>query len=229
MGVVSSTAGPSTGPLPLLADPGAVAAPEPVGADVRAGHGPVREAGGAAVPPRGRGLRGTAFDMVASTVVVVALVALLVALVPRPNAVPIHEVDVAAAAQRAGRELGFDPALPQGLPAGWVATSADVRHSADGVTTWHVGYVTPSGNYASIEQAAWVTKQWEDIMDSGGTPRRPEVVTVDGTLWEQRYKDVRDVTALIHRGKSRTTMVTSKIDGLAGAEVLARSIPASQR
>jgi hypothetical protein len=176
---------------------------------------------------RRTGLQATARDMLLSMLAVLGIVLVIVLLVPRPNAQPIRAVDVASAAQNAAGRLSFAPAVPQGLPAGWVPTSADVRNSADGVETWHIGYLTPDGHYASIEQAANPTTQWEVIMDSGGTDRPPQVV--DGTTWEQRFKDVRDVTALIHRGQGRTTMVTSKGGGLGNAEVLARAIPTPLR
>jgi Protein of unknown function (DUF4245) len=177
-------------------------------------------------PPHGAGgpgLRAPALSLL----VVLALAGAFWGLFPRPNAVPIQDVDVAGAARAATLRLGFAPAVPRGLTPGWAPTSAEVRASADGVITWHIGYLTPQGHYAGIEQAARVTGQWESIMDSGGVDRPAQVV--DGTTWEQRFKDVRDVTALIHRGEERTTMVTSKGGGLANAEILARSIPATQR
>jgi hypothetical protein len=93
--------------------------------------------------------------------------------------------------------------------------------------TWHIGYLTADGHYTSIEQAAKVTARWEEILTSGGTPKQPQ--TIDGTTWEQKFKDVRDVYSLIHRGPSRTTLVTSKGGGLQNAEVLARSIPVQLR
>ena len=160
-------------------------------------------------------------------VVIILLAGAIWALVPRPNAEPLRAVDVAGAAARATGRLRFAPAVPQGLPAGWVPTSAGLRDSGDGVVTWHIGYVTPDGHYASIEQTAHANDQWEVIMDSGGAERPARVV--DGTTWAQRFKDVRDVTALIHREQERTTMVTSKGGGLPSAEILARSIPATQR
>jgi Protein of unknown function (DUF4245) len=165
--------------------------------------------------------------MVLSMLAVLALVLFFVLLVPRPNAQPTRAVDVAAAARNAAGQLSFPPAVPQGLPAGWVPTSAGVRDSADGIKTWHIGYLTADGRNASIEQAAHPTEEWEVIMDSGGTERPSR--DVDGTTWEQRFKDVRDVTALIHRGPERTTMVTSKGGGLPNAELLARAIPAPLR
>jgi len=176
---------------------------------------------------RREALRLSVRDMVASMVVIAALVVAMVALVPRPNAQPIRRVDVAATAQRAADRLTFVPAVPQGLPDGWVPTSADVRDSGDGITTWHIGYLTADGHNASVEQAAKVTPQWISIMDSGGVARPSQ--QIDGTSWVQHYKDVREVTALIHRTDGWTTMVTSKGGGLRNAQVLAEAIPASQR
>jgi hypothetical protein len=209
MVVVSSTVGPQLG--------------EQDGRGEGAGHGVEPE------DPRlrrRRGLRRSARDMLFSTLAIVGVVAVIVLLVPRPNALPIAAVDVAAVAQQAGERLGFEPAVPQYLPTGWIATSAEVRDSGDEILTWHIGYLTADGHYASVEQALKPTPEWENIMDSGGILRAPQAI--DGTQWEQRYKDVRDVIALIHRG-GRTTMVTSKGGGLGNATVLARSIPATLR
>jgi hypothetical protein len=173
-----------------------------------------------------RAVKHSVVDAVRSMAVVIGVVVVLVLVLPRPNSTPLHSVDVVSVAQGAAITLGFTPAVPR-VPQGWVATSAGVRNSADGVTTWHIGYLTSNGHYASIEQAAKVTSRWEEILNSGGTLREPQ--TIDGTTWEQRFKDVRDVYSLIRRGESRTTMVTSKGGGLAQAVILARSIPVTLR
>jgi Protein of unknown function (DUF4245) len=173
---------------------------------------------------RRRALQRSVTDMVASMAAIIAFVVVIVLLVPRPNATPPLQVDVTGAAAAARSQVAFVPAVPVGLP-GWRATSVGVRNSQDAILTWHVGYLTAAGRYASIEQAARPGGQWENILDSGGTPRASQ--TIDGRTWYQFYTGVRDVTALINRGEGDTTMVTSKGGGLADATVLARSIPAS--
>jgi hypothetical protein len=192
---------------------------------------PAAEATGLAAEESARrrrtGLKTSPPDMALSLLVIVTLVAVIFGLVPQPNAQPIRNVDIAQVAQRAAPRLGFVPAVPRGLPAGWVATSADVRDGGDGITFWHVGYQTPDGHYASIEQGLRVTREWISIMDSGGVPRPSQVVA--GTTWVQHYKDVREVTALIHEVQGRTTMITSKGGGLRNASVLAAAVPAPQR
>lgn len=225
---MSSTLDPGTNPATDPAADGTADAAADATAD--ATHPDVADAAGPEVEDpaarRRRGLKRSAADMVRSMAVIVGIVAVIVLVVPRPSQTPQRSVDVAMVARGAALSLSFSPAVPQ-VPAGWTATSAEVRNSADGITTWHVGYLTADGHYASIEQAAKVTPRWEEIMDSGGLPRDPQ--TIDGTTWEQRYKDVRDVYALIHRGAGRTTMVTSKGGGPEHAAALARGIPASLR
>jgi hypothetical protein len=179
------------------------------------------------VERRRRALKKSAADMLRSLAVVAAIVAVIVLAVPRPTSVPWATADVDSAAKGAVATLQWEPAVPQNLPPGWKARNVYISRSADGILTWHIGYLTADGHYASIEQAAEVTARWEEILTSGGTPKQPQ--TIDGTTWEQKFKDVRDVCSLIHRGPSRTTLVTSKGGGLQNAEVLARSIPVQLR
>ena len=51
----------------------------------------------------------------------------------------------------------FEVVAPFGLPATWLATSARYDNAATSTVAnaalWHVGYVTPAGAYASLDQA----------------------------------------------------------------------------
>jgi hypothetical protein len=162
-----------------------------------------------------------------STLAVLGITVAAVMLVPRPSSLPQEAVDVVAVAAAARDRLAFTPAVPTGLPAGWTARQAGVRDGADGIATWHVGFRTPDGNFASIEQGARVTSRWVEILDSGAVPVGAEIA--DGTSWQRRYKDVRDVVTLLRRSEDRTTLVTSKGGGVANALTLARSIPVDAR
>jgi hypothetical protein len=159
---------------------------------------------------------GGAGDMVRSMLVVLAVVAGLVLLVPRPERVSQPSVDVASAAAGAAAEAGFALSVPQGLPAGWQATSARLQRGTDGVATWHVGYVTPSGQFAGFEQAGDPTPAWEDTQVTDGRPAG--TVRVAGQDWIVRSRTDRGITSWVLRGPDRTTIVT----GTAGPADLSR-------
>jgi hypothetical protein len=169
--------------------------------------------------------------MLRTMLVILAVVALVYFLVPRPNRVVQPAADVGGAAAAATSQLGFTPLIPQGLPADWVPTEAGVRNAADGIKEFHIGYrvgTDVSDNaYAGVEQATRLTARWLEINDAGGT--RLADVTVDGTVWEQRYKPARSYTSLLLKRPEQVILITSKNGGLAQAEVLARALhlPAS--
>jgi hypothetical protein len=149
---------------------------------------------------------GGAGDIVRSMLLVLAVVAGLVLLVPRPEQVSQPSVDVAAAAAAGASQAGFPLSVPQGLPEGWQATSARLQRGTDGVTTWHVGYVTPSGHYAGFEQAGVPTSEWEDTQVTDGRPNG--TVRVAGQDWIVRSRTDRGITSWVLRGPDRTTIVT---------------------
>ena len=164
--------------------------------------------------------------MLRTMLVVLAVVAVIWALVPRPNRVVQPGADVVNAAAAATQELGFTPLVPQGLPADWVATEAAVRTGADGVKEFHLGYTSPQGQ-AGVEQATRLTPGWLEINDAGGRPVGR--VVIDGLSWEQRYQPVRNYTSLLLQRPNQVILVTSAGGGLTQATVLVRAlhVPAS--
>ncbi|MGH8940236.1 MAG: DUF4245 family protein, partial [Actinomycetes bacterium] len=101
-------------------------------------------------PTRARG-RETVGDMVRSMVVVLVVVGVVVALALRDEPEdPVREVDVAGPLAAARAAAPYDVKGPVGLGDGWRATS--VRSGSDGgAFGWHVGFVTPAGDYAGLE------------------------------------------------------------------------------
>jgi uncharacterized protein DUF4245 len=164
--------------------------------------------------------------MLRTMLVVLGVVAVIWALVPRPNRVVQPGADVVGAAAAATQELGFVPLVPQGLPADWVPTEAAVRNAADGIEDFHVGYTSSQGQ-AGVEQATRLTSGWLEINDAGGA--WVGRVVIDGVSWEQRYRAGRKYTSLLLQRPNQVILVTSKDGGLAQATVLARAlhVPAS--
>ena len=118
--------------------------------------------------------------------------------------------------------LGFTPAVPAGLGAGWTPTSALVQNGTDGVATWRVNYLTPGGSWASLIQGGRATRQWENTQIIDG-PEQGTVV-VDGRTWVVRARPDRGLTAYVLRGADVTTVVAGRA-GRAELEALARATP----
>lgn len=176
---------------------------------------------GSAVSARTPGRRSAA-DLVRTLAVVLVLVGAIVLLVPRPNAVVQPPVNLASAAQAARGHVGFKPSVPAGLPSGWTPTSAQVRHGTADVEAWHVGFVTPAGSYAGLEQAASPPRAWENAQVVDGAERG--TTTIDGRTWVIRSRPDRNLTALVLRGPNVTTVVGGKASRLE-LEELVHSLP----
>lgn len=146
--------------------------------------------------------------MVRSMIVILAVVGLLYALVPRPERIERPEIDVTNAASGAAAQLEFPPVVPSGLPAGWVPTKASVVRGSDGIMTWAIVYRTPDGGYAGVRQAAEATADWEDtqVVSAPQTGTRD----VDGVTWVVRDRQDRGARSLVHRGEQVTTVVTTQ-------------------
>jgi hypothetical protein len=164
-------------------------------------------------------------SMVLSLAVVLGIVLVLLALVPRVNSVTQPPLDVGPAVAPASRELGFTPSLPQGLPEGWRATSVRVTRSTADVLMWHVGYQTPSQQYAAVQQgrdapADWVRQQ---------VNRAPRVGTqrVGGADWVKYIRTDKLQNSLVLRNGRLTTIVTgtSNFDELAFLATRLRPAP----
>jgi hypothetical protein len=99
--------------------------------------------------------------MVISMVVIVAAVLAWVALVPRVREVSQPAVDVTSVARQVRQETGWAISQPR-LPAGWKATNVRFDSAPAGVRTWHAGYLSPDGQYLSIDQTegGGATQSW---------------------------------------------------------------------
>lgn len=160
-------------------------------------------------PPRGR---GTGWDMVRSLLVVGAVVAAVVLLIPRPGEPVRQPVDVAAEAALARDQVEFDVVVPD---VGWEPNGAGLEIEGDeAVPTWHVGYVTPSGRYAGVDVAESATASWLREVTSEGV----ETGTLDvaGAPWVEWVSDDGERRSLVLDADGVTTVVggTATLDEL---------------
>lgn len=133
-------------------------------------------------PRRNPHMMGTFASMVLSTIVVATVVLAFFALVARPDTVARPSVDVPSVVTEARRSTGWQLSQLEGLGEGWAANSARLEPEADGLRTWHVGYVREGGEqeYVALDQTAkatdgWVTAQLKGraaagAMSVGGVP-----------------------------------------------------------
>ncbi|NYD23964.1 DUF4245 family protein [Kineococcus aurantiacus] len=171
--------------------------------------------------PRQRRSEGNVQSMVISMLVILAMVAVVVWLLPRPNAIEQPAVDVANAASGAVSELPFNPVVPDG-PQGWTATSANVNRSTDGVTTWHVGYRTDDGDYLALETARDTTRTWLRAQTQSGEADGEQ--TIGGEVWQRYLQEDRARYSLVRTQDGQTLLVT----GEGGYDVLAELVTAAE-
>ncbi len=212
---MSTATGPQTPP------PAPEPAPQPAAAPSTGAPAPAAQGGPVGTPARRRG--GTWVDLVRSLLVVLAFVALIVLLVPRPGPLPRPQVDLAGAAAAAPAQLGFTPVLPTGLPATWQPVSGGARTGVDSVQAFHISYTIDEGPvYAGLDEARSITDRWIEVNTAGGEPVGD--VTIDGVTWQQFFDAEEQYTSLLLRRPDRTFLVTTKNGGTEVATALARSL-----
>ena len=178
-----------------------------------------------AVPPpasRGRG-KQTAGDMVRSLLVVLVLVFVVVALnAQRNSGEALRPLDYSGTLAQAQDQAPYDVLAPIGLPDSWVPTSARTGRDGDAVT-WHLGLVTPAGDYAGVEQSDGDPESMvADIADGG---EDAGTVGISGLRWRKVDGGTPEKHALVLDGEAVTTVVAG---GASWSELrtLARSLQA---
>jgi Protein of unknown function (DUF4245) len=185
--------------------------------------------GGVSTPaPRSSYANGSAANMVRSLLVIGALVALLVAIVPRVNTVSQPPVDVASTAAEVARSSGWPIERPEGLPEGWKATSVRYVRSTDGLMTWHAGYQSPTGNYVALEQTQDATSEWVSAQ-TNRAPRTGEL-QAGGRTWGQYVRTGKVQNSLVEQpeGEGRLTTIvtgTGTFEELAAFAEALRPVP----
>jgi hypothetical protein len=145
-------------------------------------------------------------DMLRSLAVVGVVIVPLWLLIPHHSKQKVTVIDYSAALSQA-RRLSPQPLLaPAGLPAGWRVTSVSTAGGGGKPVVFHLGYVTPQTQYASLEEStdpAFVRTlegkapvplasvdvhgvAWRQVRGSDGrlalvSPQQPLVVVVKGT------------------------------------------------
>ena len=159
--------------------------------------------------PRSSYANGSVANILRSLLVIGALVAVLVAVVPRVSTVSQPPVDVAGASLEVARESGWPIERPANLPDGWKATSVRYVSSTDGLRTWHAGYQSPTGNYVAIEQTKDATAKWVEAQTNRAA--KTGSVQAGGRTWSTYVRSGKVQNSLVHppsAGDELTTIIT---------------------
>jgi Protein of unknown function (DUF4245) len=115
---------------------------------------------------------------------------------------------------------------PQGLPAKWHCTSSRLSGGGNPVS-WHAGYVTPSGQYAALEQSNETPADQFIARMTNVNPKTPGSLKgtreIAGATWSEYFRKDKKQSSLVRELPGVTLVVsgTASYDELA---VLAGSL-----
>lgn len=146
-------------------------------------------------------------SMVISMVVIMVAVLAWVAMVPRVREISQPALDVTSVAIQARQESGWAISQPQ-LPAGWTATSVRFEPDADGVRTWHAGYLSAQGQYVAIDQtqASGATESWISGRTSDGQAQG--TLLAAGRTWQEVSSPDITQRSLVSKGSAAGELTT---------------------
>lgn len=155
---------------------------------------------------------GSSANMMRSLLVVLALVAGLIALVPRVDSVRQPPVDAASVVSYAVKDSGTPFSFPAGLPMGWSATSARYAVSTDSLPTWQAGWTTPGGQFVGLRQTVNATPAW--VSAGMNQAKVTGTVELSGRTWEVRTDERNQVFLVSASAADRITTVVSGTGGI---------------
>lgn len=125
--------------------------------------------------------RKTINNLILSLLVTVGFVAVIYFMVPRAETAPNWAVDYQELSLQAEQSLSEELIVPE-LPETWKANDATLRQSSvDDVSSWYIGFITPSDEFIGYEQAfnanpTWISHLFKDFPPTGS-------VSIDGQNW----------------------------------------------
>jgi len=130
---------------------------------------------------RNRRARQTINNLIYALLATLGIVLVVVLLVPRAQAPVRGDVDYRTAAAQASASLGEPVVVPE-VPTGWSSNAAELRtETADQVTEWYIGFLTPSNEYIGFSEgieanSTWLLQKVEGATQSGSQ-------SIGGVMW----------------------------------------------
>jgi len=170
----------------------------------------------------------TTLNLVLALLASLAVVALIYLVVVRPQSVEREPIDYAAVAADAQSDFDVPLAVPA-LPDGWSANRAEpVAGGADGVQSWQIGFLTPSGQYIELAQGVDANSTW--VSEKTARTEATDTVLIgdtDWTVYDRRdVEDPGNVAYALVSQFTRSTVVLSGTGTDAEFATLAESVSA---
>jgi hypothetical protein len=109
-----------------------------------------------------------------------------VLVVVRPDGQPPKPVDYRAIAAQSQPTVDATLSVPE-LPKGWSANSATIQTGSDGIQTWSIGFLTPSGQYIGFVQGIKADRTWiSSQLNQAASTGRTTLSGVEWTVYDQR-------------------------------------------
>ncbi|MEV6005219.1 DUF4245 domain-containing protein [Streptomyces sp. NPDC051976] len=148
----------------------------------------------------------TVRDLVLSLVIIGAVVGLIYIFIPHDSkADPTVPVSFSVELGQARRDAPYAVAGPEGLSAGWRATSVQYDASDSTNVTWHIGFLDPEKQYIAVEQSNATADPYISSVTFGAVRDGNRTVTAGGLVWDS-YKGSK-YNALVRKEKGVTTIV----------------------
>jgi hypothetical protein len=125
-------------------------------------------------------------SMAMSLGIVLGIVVLAVVLLPRAHYEAVKQIDPTEAILAAQRVAPYHVLAPLGLSSSWQPTSARVEGPDEKhVVHMHIGYYTPRGAYAAVEESNGDRVPFLELETAHGKFTGQQ--TIGGKVWEMRY------------------------------------------
>jgi hypothetical protein len=114
--------------------------------------------------------------------------ALIIVAIPAPHGVEPVTVSYRADLARLTAAAPYPAVAPAGLPGSWQPVSSALAHSV-GTVSWHLGFMTPGGSLASVEESNEAAAGFVRRMTNNGTALPP--ARLAGRVWQRSVTPAR--------------------------------------
>ncbi len=161
-------------------------------------------------------------SVLAAALTCLVLAALIIVLTPRPVTQIAVPVSYRGDLVKFRRVAPYPVLAPRGLPPGWQPVSSRLTVVPGGAVSWHLGFVTPAGRMASLEESTERPAQFIVRMTNNGDllPR----IWVGGRWWARRLRQDKDQRSMYRSAAGAFTIVVTGTSSWPELSALAGSL-----